>query len=1028
MKTNKFISIILSFSIVLSVMLPVLCSFANGNEIFIYNEDDFISFAKKCKTDTWSKDKIINLCSDIEISKEFDCVPTFSGIFNGNNHTINFNEIIKKGSYVGVFRYIQSGGVVADTIFRGNITPSGSQKNIGGIVGNNKGTLKNCTFNGNVVGETNIGGICGYVSETGKIENCKFDGSVTGIHYTGGICGQNYGTVSGCTNTGSVNTTNTEKKKNFEDINIDIDNINSTETVNTTTDTGGICGFTKGTISNCINKGNVGYKSLGYNTGGICGRQAGYIFNCQNYGTINGRKDIGGIVGQAEPYILLQYSNDVIKEINSILSRMNNVLKNNALLSGNEFDETLDNINDKLTEVTDTADIISDDAEDYADEITKQLNTLTKNINNSLDDLNDISVDISDILEKLIDASAHLNDGGLSLKSSIKKANEAVKSLQNAKDEISDAISLIKEGLDFTTASTFLDAIDKAETYIKKAKSNITEAIDEANDVLPGLKSALSSASNAVSNTNSAISLLTQSLDSINDIHNKISNILDTFIKNNTFSVPSASDYFGNDFDNLSSSVKSMKDEFKTLKDKIKDKKSKVSNDVDKLTGEIDLLVDALNDAYKDTVQAEKEDYYEDVSDSDNIADTRGKVDKSTNNGEVYGDINVGGILGSMAIEYDFDPEDDIKKEASKSLKFTYRTKAVARRCKNNGVISSSSDYCGGIVGRMDLGSVLSCENYGDITSNDGDYIGGIAGKSETIIRNCASKCDLSGNNYIGGIVGEGETITGCLSCINVSKYEECAGSIAGYAENDKVNSNYFVYNNVGGIDDINYTGIASTIGIDKFTQSVKEIFGTSVTFTLKFVADDKVVAELPFEYMKPIQSSSIPKVPSKSGYYGKWSDYNFNKPTYNATITAEYSRDIELIQSKTKRNSKSVILVCGPFDDTAEVSASKINKNPDEFQNAYDSYKVEIIGTHGENYKVRYLPLSDSSVDIYLKYNNQITKVSTTDCGSYLEFESPVESFELYEVEKSYLWLYILIGVVLLLVVIFIIKKRKNK
>ena len=42
-----------------------------------------------------------------------------------------------------------------------------------------------------------------------------------------------------------------------------------------------------------------------YTIGGIAGRQSGLVTGCTNWGTALGRKDVGGIVGQMEPYIEL---------------------------------------------------------------------------------------------------------------------------------------------------------------------------------------------------------------------------------------------------------------------------------------------------------------------------------------------------------------------------------------------------------------------------------------------------------------------------------------------------------------------------------------------------------------------------------------------------------------------------------------------------------------------------------------------------------------------------------------------------
>ncbi|UKI34989.1 MAG: hypothetical protein L6V93_11965 [Clostridiales bacterium] len=88
-----------------------------------------------------------------------------------------------------------------------------SEKNIGGIVGSLSGTLKNCTFSGNIKAKTNVGGIAGYVTETGVIDSCTFSGSVIATSYTGGIAGQNFGTISNCENKGSINTKKTPRNR-----------------------------------------------------------------------------------------------------------------------------------------------------------------------------------------------------------------------------------------------------------------------------------------------------------------------------------------------------------------------------------------------------------------------------------------------------------------------------------------------------------------------------------------------------------------------------------------------------------------------------------------------------------------------------------------------------------------------------------------------------------------------------------------------------------------------------------------------
>lgn len=55
---------------------------------------------------------------------------------------------------------------------------------------------------------------------------------------------------------------------------------------------------------------------------------------------------------------------------------------------------------------------------------------------------------------------------------------------------------------------------------------------------------------------------------------------------------------------------------------------------------------------------------------------TLGKISYSTNNGEIYGDINIGGITGAMAMEYALDPEDDITGDMNAKERRKYEIKA----------------------------------------------------------------------------------------------------------------------------------------------------------------------------------------------------------------------------------------------------------------------------------------------------------------------------------------------------------------
>ncbi len=1120
--------LVILFTTALGASWPA--AFAEGDRITLHSAEDFASFARRCKTDTWSQGKTVVLAADIDLSGA-DClpVPTFGGTLLGNGYTLSGVDIKTKGSNLGLFRYVQAGAVIENLNVTGSITPDGTKKNIGGIAGVSYGTLQNCSFSGTVTADATVGGICGLVAESGRLIGCRFSGSVTGNSYTGGISGQNYGLIEACENTGSINTTDTETAKSIQDINLDVSKLRTPENIDTATDTGGICGFSKGRVIDCINTGNVGYPAIGYNTGGICGRQAGFLSGCQNRGTINGRKDIGGICGQAEPYILLSYSEDALQQLDGVLEELQSILDYDALSADSRLSDSIDAIDREMSAAADSVSDVSKDAKTYADSMADSVNDAADRLHTALDrstaafdsvaaatdtmsqgidafrdsgnalkdmltdlktmaeaaekageQLSNASYSLENAARRIASACDDLENSAYSLEAGAEKLQTAVRALSKAladKKNIEAAFTELWSSLDTLqkglsgTASALTDITDALRTLQEKSviTGSISDAIDKAKQLaqcykamaaaladigdavltLAGgfdiysitaafrmLERGFTSLGNAFSYLRAAGEELETALDAvdslsehgtqaINSLRDGLAYIRDGLTDltaaTETLSaavseltaggapaLPVASAIFGNDFDELLNRLRNMQTAFSDVKDIVRDKKNAAADDLEQLSQELRALTDILSGAYEEHVQADADGFVRDISDEDTAGDTRGKIVSSVNEGAVLGDINIGGIVGSMAIEFDFDPEDDIKNSGDKSLSFTYKTKCVVRRCRNEAAVTAKKNYTGGIVGRMDLGSVLSCENYGSVTASDGNYIGGIAGLSDTVIRNSLSKCTLSGTDYIGGIAGQGATLADCRALVNVPAYGECAGSIAGSADTASVKRCYFVSDVLGGIDDISYTGIAEETDINAFVSFAAAAFGTDITFTLLFMADDEEIARVPFRYKDAIPEESIPKVPEKSGYYGKWSSYNFEEATYDAVITAEYYRDIELIESPAKReNGKSVLLVCGAFDDAARVAAVNQAERPEKLRHktVLDGYAVEISGTYTENYTVRYLPTSEKkNVSLYIESGGKPKKVKAKAFGSYLEFTAPDSSFRLYEVKRSYM------------------------
>ena len=157
----------------------------------------------------------------------------FSGLFNGNNHTIS-NIPFTSATGFGLFGYtedatiknlgildidvmdIDSGGGLVTTLNRGSVSNCYSTGNIdiedneGGTVGGLVGTAfsdSSVSFSYstvNINGASTVGGLIGCSTSTSTINCCYATGNVSGSYCTGGLIGDADGCITNCYATGSV--------------------------------------------------------------------------------------------------------------------------------------------------------------------------------------------------------------------------------------------------------------------------------------------------------------------------------------------------------------------------------------------------------------------------------------------------------------------------------------------------------------------------------------------------------------------------------------------------------------------------------------------------------------------------------------------------------------------------------------------------------------------------------------------------------------------------------------------------------
>ena len=1101
-RIHNRLAILLIFALLLSLAAPVG---AAGSRITIRTPEDLVELSRRCSLDSWSRGKTVVLSADLDLSDvEFSSIPTFGGTFDGQGYTISGLTITGSGNVRGLFRYLQSGGVVQNVSLEVTIEPTDLQDSLGGLVGNNRGSVRNCTVTGSIQGETNIGGIIGVNESSGKIINSTFSGSVTGEHYVGGIAGQNLGSILQCVNQGKINTVAVEGEADLEDL--DSRPLNSTENLPACTDIGGITGFSTGVLQSCKNTGPVGYEHVGYNVGGIAGRQSGYLNGCTNQGVILGRKDVGGIAGQLEPEIFLRYGEDLLNQLWSELGTL-----------GDQVDHLLSDLNSTNTSTTaqlqtlsshagtaqDAAGELMDAAKDWANGNLSTVNDLSARISWSLQQLEPILETLRPLPEELTDAVDALEEGldqaeqagdlasdaGQSLRTALQEAlraadhmNEGLEHIRASQDALksalgdpneiklaleqmakgigqlgdgtvafSEAMEHLRDGWaalpDVSSIDAFLQAFEDLSTAgtstanglknIQKAFIRLKDTITANGDPTEALKTALQELEKAAASFQSGADQLQtagkhllSALDTLEDAGIYLDGVVDAF--------RDAGDSFNNAFSRLGEGADAFHEMVKTLAEEPSIQFTPIGSDMtargdaldaalSDLLGSADDLSDLLSQS-SDTILGDlsavsqqlqsitdllrqetslkksgEGDRIEDISDQvDGRSQRTGCLSDARNEGVVKGDVNVAGIAGSMAIEYDFDPEDDLVEVGDRSLDVRYQTKAVILSCINLGEVTGKKDDAGGIVGRMDLGQVSHCENYGSVSSADGSYVGGIAGASWGSIRDSWARCTLSGDHYVGGIAGYGSTLKNCHTLITLQEGSAYVGTVAGSVDPEgTVTGNTFTQEALGAIDGISYAGQAEPVTFGALCAA-----GAPETFAqweLTFRADGKEVAVVPFQYGKGI--ARLPEIPAKKGYSAAWPDLDYSHLTASQTLEAIYT---PYTSSLTDGGDLPDILVDGSFSAQAKVShttketAWTDSKGESHQGTAYTvTVKDPVLDAVSYTVHCR-LPEANGRYAVWVQTGENWQRQDSEKDGSYLLFPSTGETITFCLVEEG--------------------------
>lgn len=242
------------------------------------------------------------------------------GIAGTNSGTVTnvYNESIVSGrDNVGGILGVNNGASVSNVANASSVTGEAGTDDasdyVGGLVGNNKGSITNGRNNGEITGNNYVGGLVGNNQTVSTLKNLVNDESaaITGDNYVGGIAGANAGeitadegndnlinrgTITGVQYVGGVAGKNTGTITNT---NNDVD-LHVKKGATDAKYFGGVAGINTGDgrITDATNHANVSADGASH-VGGVVGKNDGVLSGMNgNYGNVSGKDFVGGVAGE----------------------------------------------------------------------------------------------------------------------------------------------------------------------------------------------------------------------------------------------------------------------------------------------------------------------------------------------------------------------------------------------------------------------------------------------------------------------------------------------------------------------------------------------------------------------------------------------------------------------------------------------------------------------------------------------------------------------------------------------------------
>ncbi|MEI3210726.1 MAG: hypothetical protein V8S14_07700 [Lachnospiraceae bacterium] len=215
--------------------------------------------------------------------------------------------------------------------------------------------------------------------------------------------------------------------------------------------------------------------------------------------------------------------------------------------------------------------------------------------------------------------------------------------------------------------------------------------------------------------------------------------------------------------------------------------------------------------------------------------------------------------MGSLSVEYNFDPEDDLTEERQPLPELSVKTLAVVEGV-NSGTVSAKKDCTAASSGAWtwapsDPVKVTAAWKVPAATTWAASLVSPVR-LFAIALSNVL--CPEAASAVCRG-AGESEsTVSGCYAMVEINGDGQSTGAISG-TETGNFTENYFVSDTLAGLGRISYAGQAEPISF----PALAEIPGMPVKmtqFTLRFLVEGEEVKTMAFAYGDSFEADAPPK------------------------------------------------------------------------------------------------------------------------------------------------------------------------